>query len=189
MTPVHPSQIWFACRSSFSLKDMVRPSTVSGSVSGNRHVPRAPLPATGATLSGEMSSISFEGVTLRSSLIRAHAPDQIPPSDFGCPISAGLCRLLSAPAGRWPFPTLSPQSVSRRLDPYPAAFLATMSVSTRSQNTGLARKSLPAVRRLSTEAGIPRPSRKEPTMSLSWFFRLSRPDRAERLSEASGGTT
>ena len=34
--------------------------------------------------------------------------------------SAGLCRLPQAPAGRWPFPTLSLQSLRRRLDPYPA---------------------------------------------------------------------
>lgn len=32
-----------------------------------------------------------------------------------------LCRLLRAPAGRRPFPMLSPQSVWRRLGPYPAA--------------------------------------------------------------------
>jgi hypothetical protein len=31
--------------------------------------------------------------------------------------------LLPAPAGEWTFPTLSPQSLQRRLDPYPAAFL------------------------------------------------------------------
>lgn len=36
------------------------------------------------------------------------------------PISSGLCRLPRAPAGRWPFPTLSPRSVYRCLDPYPA---------------------------------------------------------------------
>ncbi len=35
-------------------------------------------------------------------------------------IRAGLRRLLRAPAGRWPFPALSPQSVYRCLDPYPA---------------------------------------------------------------------
>ena len=35
------------------------------------------------------------------------------------PWSESLCRLSSAPAGRWPFPTLSPQSVLGRLDPYP----------------------------------------------------------------------
>ena len=40
------------------------------------------------------------------------------------PNSADLGRLLSAPAGRWPFPTLSPQSPSGRLDPYPAASLS-----------------------------------------------------------------
>jgi hypothetical protein len=38
------------------------------------------------------------------------------------PISAGLCRLSSVPAGRWPFPTLSLQSLRRCLDPYPAVF-------------------------------------------------------------------
>jgi hypothetical protein len=36
---------------------------------------------------------------------------------------ASLCRLPRAPAGRRPFPMLSPQSVWRCLDPYPAALL------------------------------------------------------------------
>ena len=36
------------------------------------------------------------------------------------PWSAGPCRLPSAPAGRWPFPALSLQSLRRCLDPYPA---------------------------------------------------------------------
>ena len=39
------------------------------------------------------------------------------------PWSASLCRLSSVPAGRWPFPTLSPQSLYGCLDPYPAASL------------------------------------------------------------------
>ena len=38
------------------------------------------------------------------------------------PISTSLCRLLPASAGRWPFPTLSLQSLRRCLDPYPAVF-------------------------------------------------------------------
>ena len=37
--------------------------------------------------------------------------------------SVGLCRLLQAPAGRWSFPALSPQSLYRCLDPYPAMSL------------------------------------------------------------------
>ena len=60
------------------------------------------------------------GVTRPSQLILAHAPDHNPPADFGFPTSAGLCRLLQAPAGRWPFPTLSLRSLYRCLDPYPA---------------------------------------------------------------------
>jgi hypothetical protein len=60
------------------------------------------------------------GVTQPSLLILALAPDQNPPANFGFPISTGLCRLLRAPAGRWPFPTLSLRSLYRRLGPYPA---------------------------------------------------------------------
>ena len=36
------------------------------------------------------------------------------------PCAMGLCRLSPAPAGRWPFPTLSLQPLCRCLDPYPA---------------------------------------------------------------------
>lgn len=39
------------------------------------------------------------------------------------PRSVGLCRLLPAPAGRWPFPTLSLQSLHGCLDPYPGVSL------------------------------------------------------------------
>jgi len=37
------------------------------------------------------------------------------------PCATSLCRLLRTPAGSWPFPMLSPQSLYRCLDPYPAA--------------------------------------------------------------------
>jgi len=63
-----------------------------------------------------------EDVTLPSQLIRTHAPDRIPPADL-FPYTAGLCRLSPVPAGKRSFPTLSPQSLYRCLDPYPAAFL------------------------------------------------------------------
>ena len=69
---------------------------------------------------GMMSCIMSDGVAHPSSLIRAHAPDQIPPAVFDLPITTGLCRLSPIPAGRWPFPILSLQSLRRCLDPYPA---------------------------------------------------------------------
>jgi hypothetical protein len=100
---------------------MARPALCLDYQAWNRQVPRAPLLASGVTSGDEMSSTSSEGVTPPSSLLRAHVSNQIPPPGFGRPIPAGLCRLLSAPAGTWPFPTLSPQSVLRCLDPYPAA--------------------------------------------------------------------
>ena len=70
-----------------------------------------------------MSCIMSDGVTHPSSLILAHAPDQIPPAVFDLTITTGLCRLSPVPAGRWSFPTLSLQSLRRCLDPYPAASL------------------------------------------------------------------
>jgi hypothetical protein len=39
------------------------------------------------------------------------------------PRTMGLCRLSPVPAGSWPFPTLSPQSLYRCLDPYPVVLL------------------------------------------------------------------
>ena len=56
-----------------------------------------------------------------SSLLLAHAPDQIPPYGSAYAPPPGLCRLLRAPAGRWSFPMLSPRSVCGCLSPYPVA--------------------------------------------------------------------
>ena len=85
-----------------------------------RHVPRAPLPESRHYLfRRDVFGITSEGVTPPSSLLRTHAPDPIPPVLFVSPYSTGLCRLSPVPAGIWPFPTLSLQSLHRRLDPYP----------------------------------------------------------------------
>jgi hypothetical protein len=64
-----------------------------------------------------------EDVTLPSQLLWTHAPDRIPPNASVFPCTLGLCRLSPVPAGKRPFPTLSPQSLYRCKDPYPAAFL------------------------------------------------------------------
>ena len=85
----------------------------------DRQVPRAPLPGASVTRPGVASSTTSKGVTPSSSLIRAHASDQIPPTGFGLPIPADLRRLSQAPAGRWPFPTLFPVILARSPGPVP----------------------------------------------------------------------
>ena len=116
---VHPSLQWFACEARPIFNGLATLARSPG-LSKTRHVPRAPLPDAGVTSIGAMSTcITSEGVTPPSSLIRALAPDQIPPVVFGLPYWTGLCRLLPVPAGRWSFPTLSLHSVHRCLDPYP----------------------------------------------------------------------
>jgi hypothetical protein len=66
-----------------------------------------------------MSCTTSECITTPSSLLRAHAPDPGSLDVCGFPSTSSLCRLPSAPAGPWPFPTLSPQSLLGCLDPYP----------------------------------------------------------------------
>lgn len=79
LTHVHPARVWFTCKPSSLIKELVRPA-LRLEQSRNRQVPRAPLPTSGVTSGGEMSRISSESVTPPSSLLRAHAPDQNPPA-------------------------------------------------------------------------------------------------------------
>ena len=118
---VHPSQLRFTCETRAIFHGQRFPPAMLPGPPTAHQVPRAPLPATGVTSYGVISSTTSEGITPPSSLIRAHAPDQFPPADFALLNTAGLCRLSPVPAGKWPFPALSPQSLYRRLDPYPAA--------------------------------------------------------------------
>ena len=59
------------------------------------------------------------GATPPSSLLRAHAPVLPPPRASVVPSTPGLCRLLSAPAGRRTFPTFSLRICPCVLGPLP----------------------------------------------------------------------
>jgi hypothetical protein len=69
-----------------------------------RQVPRAPLPARGVTSYDGASRTSSEGAIPPSSLLRAHAPDQIPPRDFGCPSSTGSLQVVVSPCCKMALP-------------------------------------------------------------------------------------
>ena len=86
-------------------------------------MPRAPSHALGVTHRAVTSSATSVDITPPSSLLRTHASDQIPPNVSVFPCTLGLCSLSLLPAGTWPFPTLSPQSLYRCLDTYPVASL------------------------------------------------------------------
>lgn len=85
-------------------------------------MPRAPLPSLGVTHTRATFNVASVDVTPPSSLIQAHAP-VLPPLPSFLSYEDSLCRLLPTPAGLRTFPTLSLQSLCRRLDPYPAVFL------------------------------------------------------------------
>lgn len=77
------------------------------------------MPSPGVTSRGVASRATSKGITPSSSLVRTHAPVPNPPLGSAFAPPRGLHRLLPAPAGSGTFPTLSPQSLHRRLDPYP----------------------------------------------------------------------
>ena len=82
-------------------------------------VPRAPLHVPGVTSHVMVSRTMSVGITPPSSLLRAHAPVLLPPHVSVIPSTPGLCRLLSAPAGRRTFPTLSLRICPCVLGPLP----------------------------------------------------------------------
>jgi len=82
-------------------------------------VPRAPLHEPGVPLLVVVSWTTSAGATPPSSLLRAHAPVLPPPRASVVPSTPGLCRLLSAPAGRRTFPTLSLRICPYVLGPLP----------------------------------------------------------------------
>jgi len=74
-------------------------------------------------LVGASSRNAWESVTSPSSLIMDSCARPCSSRCLGLPRPPDLCRLLSLPAGTWPFPTLSLHPLRRRLDPYPAVSL------------------------------------------------------------------
>ncbi len=116
---IHPHPPWFACESRPLFNGFVASGSASRTI---QDPPRAQSPFARRRRyprRRDLSRITSERITPLSSLLRAHAPDPIPPAVFGLPYSAGPCRLLPVPAGKGSFPTLSLQSLHRSLDPYP----------------------------------------------------------------------
>ena len=84
LTHMHPSPRRFTCGPRLGFDARVSPATASGTRHGQaRQVPRAPSPTPGVTSGAVTSRITSEGVTPPSSLLLAHAPDQIPPAAYG----------------------------------------------------------------------------------------------------------
>ncbi len=86
-----------------------------------RQVPRAPLPATGVLPLAlwRLAPHQRALLLLQRSYWLMRQTKTLPPTSV-VPNTTGLCRLSPVPAGSWPFPTLSLQSLRRCLDPYPA---------------------------------------------------------------------
>ncbi len=90
----------------------------------NRQAPRAPSHSQGVTSQAVTSHATSDSVTHPSSLIRAHAPDQNPPTAFclsiGQRILAGCCQPL---LGDGPSRRYLCESFPGCLDPYPGGSL------------------------------------------------------------------
>ena len=111
----HPPRRAMVC---FHGRSIVHRPSLSGD-SWCGQVPRVPLHKSGVTSLVVLSGITSAGVTLPSSLLRTPAPILPPPRASVRPSTPGLCRLLSAPAGRRTFPTCSLRLLPCVLGPLP----------------------------------------------------------------------
>ena len=89
------------------------PSDISGSVSGfvlgDRATTKCPGPLClrwALPIARMISWIISEGITLPSSLIRTHAPDQQPPNVSGCPSYARSLQVAASPCWLLAFPDI-----------------------------------------------------------------------------------
>ena len=71
-----------------------------------RQAPRAPLPTAGVTCCGVTYSVTSEGITLPSSLILAHAPDQNPLPGFACHYSDESSQVAVSPCWEMALPNV-----------------------------------------------------------------------------------
>ena len=71
-----------------------------------RHVPRTPLPLQGVTPCGMTSRLMSEDITLPSSLIRAHGPDQNTPTTFRLSLVSGSLQVVTSPCREMALPDI-----------------------------------------------------------------------------------
>ena len=94
---IRPYLQWFTCEHRPLFNESFSPGSVSRTIQGP---PRAQSPFARSRCylnQRDLTCLASESITPPSSLIRTHAPDQNPPTDFGLPIQlvfAGCCQPL-----------------------------------------------------------------------------------------------
>lgn len=115
---IHPSLSWFTCESRPSFNGMVYPGSVSETTQGP---PRAQSPFARSRRylhRRNVYSTTSEGVTPPSSLIRTHAPDQIPPVLF-VPLLDGSLQVVASPCWEMTLPDVISAILAWVLGPLP----------------------------------------------------------------------
>ena len=147
LTHIHPTRSRFVIRLSPHFAVKVLPAQCPGPT-GDHQVPRAPLHDPGVTRLAAALTTTSESVTSPSSLIRTHAPDQIPLDDYGSPrrpVFAGCgqpllgdgpsrCYLCNPCSGAWTRTPLRFSGASVRFFPENIGLTPRKRVTTRQKN-------------------------------------------------------
>ena len=90
-----------------------------------RQVPRAPLPTTGVTSCCAVSTFftTSERITPPSSLLQAHASNQIPLTVFGCPYYDESLQVVASPCWKMALPDIISAILTWVLGPLPRSVL------------------------------------------------------------------
>lgn len=122
---IHPSYVWStAPLASGSVYHLNRAQSLVWCHRPGHHCTESPFASLGCYPAESRVPTTSASITRPSSLLRAHAPDLHPLTSYARWLGTGVCAGCRVPpAGQRPFPMLSPQSLRRCLDPYPAALL------------------------------------------------------------------
>jgi hypothetical protein len=97
--------------------------------------PEPLCPPSSVTVDGVMSSTTSEGITPLSSLIRAHAPDQIPPASFGLTSSGESLQVVTSPCWEMALPDVISAILTQVPGPLPRGVLPVLMLVTSRQAT------------------------------------------------------
>lgn len=130
LTHIHPSLLWFTCEYRPKFNGIVHAGSASSTIQGP---PRAQSPFARSRRylnRRDDTSITSEGVTPPSSLLRAHAPDQNPPTHFELPYRAGSLQVVASPCWEMVLPDVISAILAQVPGPLPRdASLVPLSVS------------------------------------------------------------
>ena len=122
LTHIHPSRLRFTCRTRPIFNGAVNPGTASGAAQGPPDAQSSFARTKGLSRTARRLAPRQRALPLLHRSYELMRQTKFLPVASARLIPLSLCRLLSVPAARWPFPALAPQLFPQMPGPLPRRF-------------------------------------------------------------------